>query len=93
MTRPTGARSRPRAPGRARAGGRLGARLLLDSYGGAINRVAPDATAFVHRNALCSGQYLAYWRPGARRRRRRAARLRRDAPYVYGLAYQNYPDP
>jgi FAD/FMN-containing dehydrogenase len=65
--------------------------LLLDSYGGAINRVAADATAFVHRDALCSIQYLDYGPtgPGAAWVRRARATL---APYTSGEAYQNYID-
>jgi FAD/FMN-containing dehydrogenase len=70
--------------------------LIMDSYGGAIARVAPDATAFVHRRPLCSMQYLAYW--GAPEHE--AASLawirgfhRAMRPYVTGGAYQNYADP
>jgi FAD/FMN-containing dehydrogenase len=70
--------------------------LLLDSYGGALNRPAADATAFVHRDMLFSLQYLAYSNgPAAGRASRRwvggAHRsLRRHAS---GEAYQNYIDP
>ena len=63
--------------------------ILFDSYGGAINRIAPAATAFVHRNALACIQYLAY-NGGSPWLGQTHARMR---PYVSGMAYQNYIDP
>jgi hypothetical protein len=68
-----------------------GATLVLDAYGGAINRVGPDATAFVHRDARFSVQILSYAPlPTASRRVRRARSL--IAPFGNGRAYQNYAD-
>jgi FAD/FMN-containing dehydrogenase len=64
------------------------AAILFDSYGGAINRVAPNATAFVHRNVLCAMQYLTY-NGGASWLNQTYAGMR---PYVSGQAYQNYID-
>jgi FAD/FMN-containing dehydrogenase len=63
--------------------------ILFDSYGGAINRVKPAATAFVHRNVLCCMQYLSYggggsWLDSVHTKMR---------PYVTGGAYLNYTDP
>jgi FAD/FMN-containing dehydrogenase len=62
--------------------------ILFDAYGGAINRVRPGATAFVHRNDLCCIQYLSYG-GGNDWLRSSYARMR---PYVSGRAYQNYID-
>ena len=66
------------------------ATMLLDSYGGAINDVDSDATAFVHRDQLFSIQYLSY---AADARSKVNAAYGRMRPYVSGQAYQNYMDP
>jgi FAD/FMN-containing dehydrogenase len=71
--------------------------LLLDAYGGALNRPAAEATAFVHRDMLFSLQYLAY--PGGGAAARGASRRwingawRALRPHASGEAYQNYIDP
>jgi hypothetical protein len=76
-----------------------GGGIVLDSAGGAINQVAPDATAFVHRNALASIQYSAGWGTGAPASTIAANKAWLQQawtgmrPYVNGQAYQNYIDP
>ncbi|HEY7692853.1 MAG TPA: FAD-binding oxidoreductase [Gaiellaceae bacterium] len=70
--------------------------VILDSYGGAVARVDPGATAFVHRKVLHSMQYLAYWNaprdqgPSLGWLRAWHGSMR---PYVTGGAYVNYADP
>jgi FAD/FMN-containing dehydrogenase len=64
--------------------------LLIDAYGGAINRVKPGATAFVHRNMLASIQYYA---GGAGARAWVDASRAALEPAVSGAAYVNYIDP
>jgi FAD/FMN-containing dehydrogenase len=70
--------------------------LLLDSYGGQLNRPKPAATAFVHRDELFCIQYGAYFEGAAAQRASRtwiAGAHRAMRPYVSGQAYQNYIDP
>ena len=62
---------------------------MFDCYGGAINRVAPGTTAFVHRDVLFCIQYLSYpgggpWLSSIKGQM---------APYVTGGSYFNYTDP
>lgn len=76
-----------------------GGGVALDASGGAINRVAPDATAFVHRDALFTMQYSANWNEGAPSSVVDAnhawlqSAWQSMRPYVSGQAYQNYADP
>jgi hypothetical protein len=76
-----------------------GIATLLDAAGGAINRVAPDATAYVHRRSLAMLQYSASWVDSSppsvvaanRQWIETAWRLMR--PYVSSGACSNYADP
>jgi len=76
----------------------VGGGIVFDAYGGAVNRVPKDATAFVHRDALACAQWSFFWENGAPPSvvsagtswlSSTAAGL---APHVQG-AYQNYIDP
>ena len=71
----------------------------LDASGGAINRVDPAATAFVHRTSLFSAQYFANWYASdapdvvAANRAWLLDTWQSMRPYANGEAYQNYLDP
>ncbi len=71
----------------------------MDAYGGAINRVASDATAFVHRNALFSSQFSASWNANdpasvvSANRSWLNGTWQAMRPYATGTSYQNYVDP
>ncbi len=73
--------------------------IAFDSLGGAVNRVAPTATAFVHRTALFSAQYTTDWAngTGGSGPANQLTWLRdfwgSMRSYASGQAYQNYPDP
>ncbi|HXP20094.1 MAG TPA: FAD-binding oxidoreductase [Streptosporangiaceae bacterium] len=71
----------------------------FDAFGGALNRIRPADTAFVHRNSLFNAQYRTSWtNPGSGQGvANQHAWLRSFYaslhPYANGQAYQNYPDP
>ncbi|QIQ04024.1 FAD-binding oxidoreductase [Streptomyces liangshanensis] len=73
-----------------------GGSIALTALGGAVNRVSPLATAFVHRRSRVLAQYIGAWRPGTAGTAQQAwlksthASMRR---YASGAAYQNYVDP
>ncbi|MGP4052423.1 FAD-binding oxidoreductase [Streptomyces sp. 2A115] len=70
--------------------------IALTALGGAVNRVDPTATAFVHRRSRMLAQYIAAWRPGTSGSTSESwltgahAAMKRHAS---GAAYQNYTDP
>ena len=70
--------------------------VLCDTYGGAINKIAADATAFVHRgNTKYSMQYYMEWdSPGASDANIAMMRTLYQSmrPFVSGGCYVNYCD-
>ena len=76
-----------------------GGGVVLDAAGGAINRVPPAATAYVHRSALATLQYSASWTvnspPSIVEANREWIREAWQAmrPHVSSGAYSNYADP
>ncbi len=73
--------------------------IAFDALGGAVNRVAPGSTAFVHRDALFQAQYTTGWPVGsasagvARQYAWQQSFWQSMRPYASGQAYQNYIDP
>lgn len=70
--------------------------VAFTALGGAINRVKPTDTAFVHRRSRFLAQYLASWKQGGSGSAQAGwlagmhSAMRRHAS---GAAYQNYADP
>lgn len=70
--------------------------VSLTALGGAINRVSPTKTAFVHRRSRFLAQYVVSWAAGTSGTAQTAwlrsvhTAMRRHAS---GAAYQNYADP
>jgi FAD binding domain/Berberine and berberine like len=76
----------------------LGGGLVFDALGGRVNAVAPSATAFVHRDFLCSIQASFNWSTATPASQIRAgsawlAHVRRAVYDPSTGAYQNYIDP
>ncbi|MEU6776316.1 FAD-binding oxidoreductase [Streptomyces sp. NPDC046759] len=69
--------------------------IAFTALGGAVNRVSPTATAFVHRRSRMLAQYIASWGAGASGATAQSwltSAHRAMAPYASGAAYQNYTD-
>ncbi|MGV9418528.1 FAD-binding oxidoreductase [Streptomyces sp. NPDC003674] len=70
--------------------------IALTALGGAVNRVSPTATAFVHRRSRMLAQYIASWGAGASGATAQSwltSAHQAMAPNASGAAYQNYADP
>ncbi|MFS4110122.1 FAD-binding oxidoreductase [Streptomyces sp. PD-S100-1] len=70
--------------------------IAFTALGGAVNRVSPTATAFVHRRSRMLAQYIASWTPGTAGTTAQSWLTTAHTamrPYASGAAYQNYTDP
>ena len=69
--------------------------VICDAYGGALDSIDPDATAFAHRSALYCIQYGSSWMK-ASDTPQRLYDMRQFytalRPHMSGGAYVNYPD-
>ncbi|MFF3330174.1 FAD-binding oxidoreductase [Streptomyces sp. NPDC002888] len=73
-----------------------GGSIALTALGGAVNRVSPTATAFVHRRSRMLAQYIASWRSGTTGTAAQSwltSAHNAMKPHASGAAYQNYTDP
>ncbi|MDX3455314.1 FAD-binding oxidoreductase [Streptomyces sp. ME02-8801-2C] len=70
--------------------------IAFTALGGAVNRVSPTATAFVHRRSRMLAQYIVSWRAGTTGTTAQSwltSTHNAMSPYASGAAYQNYTDP
>ncbi|CAM5725651.1 FAD-binding oxidoreductase OS=Streptomyces alboniger OX=132473 GN=CP975_16540 PE=3 SV=1 [Streptomyces alboniger] len=70
--------------------------IAFTALGGAVNRVSPTATAFVHRRSRMLAQYIAAWRAGTSGSTAQSWLTSAHTamkPHASGAAYQNYTDP
>jgi hypothetical protein len=70
--------------------------IAFTALGGAVNRVSPTATAFVHRRSRMLAQYIASWTPGTSGTTAQSWLTSAHTamrPHASGAAYQNYTDP
>ncbi|MEU6381036.1 FAD-binding oxidoreductase [Streptomyces sp. NPDC046909] len=70
--------------------------IAFTALGGAVNRVSPTATAFVHRRSRMLTQYIAAWKAGTSGTTAQSWLTQAHnamKPYASGAAYQNYTDP
>ncbi|MFD4524979.1 FAD-binding oxidoreductase [Streptomyces sp. NPDC058470] len=70
--------------------------IALTALGGAINRVSPTSTAFVHRGSRMLAQYIVSWKAGTSGTTAQSwlsTAHKAMSPYASGAAYQNYADP
>jgi hypothetical protein len=70
--------------------------IVLTALGGAVNRVSPTATAFVHRRSRMLAQYIGAWQAGTSGTTAQSwlnSAHTAMGPHASGAAYQNYTDP
>lgn len=68
--------------------------FVIEPYGGAINRIATGANAFIHRDVLMNTFFGLFWRTPEERAPYEAFLddfMTMMAPYGNGRSYQNYP--